>query len=640
MKTFLEKVEDDNKTEKPVVMTFGRMNPPTVGHQKLVDHVKKIAHDYNAPHYVFISHSTDSKKNPLAVQDKLRHARRFFPETNIQASDKETPTFLHQAAKLHKAGHDHLVMVAGSDRVDEYKNKLAQYNGTHEGALFNFKKIEIKSAGQRDPDAEGVEGMSASKMREHAKNNDFTSFRQGVPLHVPERHARELFKDVRSGMGLHENINHGLFKAIFVSGGPGSGKDIIIREGISCENLVELNATIAISILNDKHKLYEYSIDNRREAIRKRKPLVINGTTSEEYKILEIKNELEELGYETMMVFVNTTNDSSKKRNEMHTRMMVESIRQERWEMSQKVANNFSNNFKKFVEFDNSLDLKEAIDIEKMNKEQDITLIHEITNWFLSMSVENKVAIDWLHRNKRVNIDKLFEEVMTNQEKKYVSKNKTNSKASITEGKNCTCRTNSATSYKRLEASSRLFGGFSRKKGQHILDNICPSCQLTRKQGREDSVTDGDVKSNSSYVFRTYVEAGNPTITRAPETKETKFQQDADKIRAKKQKTNNSEVGKVMKVPGTSPEYDTRGSGTVYPMSGLGMVTYREQKENKYTSAAEVSRKSFKNFRKEAIDSPSPDMGVTGTAHGPTNKEPMETLNKIETNPTIKKKKK
>jgi len=632
MKTFLEKVEDDNKTERPVVMTFGRMNPPTVGHEKLVNRVKEIARDYKAPHHIFISHSTDSKKNPLAVQDKLKHARRFFPETNIQSSDKEFPTFLHQAAKLHKAGHDHLVMVAGSDRVDEYKNKLAQYNGTHEGALFNFKKIEIKSAGQRDPDAEGVEGMSASKMREHAKNNDFTSFRQGVPLHVPERHARELFRDVRTGMGLHEDVNHGLFKAIFVSGGPGSGKDIIIRECISCQNMVELNATIAISLLNDKHRLYEYSTDSRREAIRKRKPLVINGTTTEEFKIIEIKNELEELGYETMMVFVNTSNESSKKRNEMHSRMMVESIRQERWEMSQKVANNFSNNFKKFVEFDNSTDLKEATEFEKMSKEEDITLIHEITNWFLSMPVENKVANDWLHRNKKVNIDKLFEKAVLFQEKKYVSKNKTNSQTSITEGETCSCGAN--------KTSSRLFSGFPRKKGKRILDNICPSCQLTRKQGREDSVTDGDVKSNSSYIFRTYVEEREPTVIRAPETKETKFQQDADKIRAKKQKTNNSESGKVMKVPGVSAEYDTRGSGTVYPMSGLGMVTYKEQKENKYTSAAEVSRKSFRHFRKEAIDSPSPDMGVTGTAHGPTNKEPMETLNKIETNPTIKKKKK
>lgn len=681
MKTFLEKVEDDNKTEKPVVMTFGRMNPPTVGHEKLVNHVQKIAQDYKAPHYIFVSHSTDSKKNPLAVQQKLKHARRFFPNANIHSSDKETPTFLHQAAKLNKAGHDHLVMVAGSDRVDEYKNKLAQYNGTHEGALFNFKKIEVKSAGQRDPDAEGVEGMSASKMREHAKNNDFSSFKQGVPGHVPEKHARELFKDVRSGMGLHEDVKHGLFKAIFVSGGPGSGKDIIIRECISCENHVELNATIAISILNDKHKLYEHSSDARREAIRNRKPLVVTGTTSEEFKILEIKNELEELGYETMMVFVNTSNDSSKKRNEMHARMMLESVRQERWDSSQKVANNFSNEFKKFIEFDNSLDLKEATEIEKSNKEQDITLVHELINWFFDTPVENKIAENWLIRNRKISINRMFEQIVDRtentpmstygkqnrkqtirnqirnlqdkkrqqnaaitqslqtlrnrlrfEEKENVSENQTNSQTSVAEGKDCSCGTD--------KTSTRLFGGIPRKKNQRILDNICPSCQLVRKQGREDSVTDGDVKSNSSYIFRTYVEAGDPTITRAPEAKETRFQQDADKIRSKKQKTNNSEAGKVMKVPGVSPEYDTRGSGTVYPMSGLGMVTYREQKENKYTSAAEVSRKSFKHFRKEAIDSPSPDMGVTGTAHGPTNKEPMETLNKIETNPTIKKKKK
>lgn len=631
MKTFLEKVEDDNRTERPVVMAFGRMNPPTVGHEQLVNHVKKIAHDYNAPHHVIISHSTDSKKNPLDVVKKVKHAKRFFPNTNIYSSSKEAPTFLQHASKLYHSGHDHLIMVAGSDRVEEYKNKLAQYNGTHQGALYNFKKIEVKSAGQRDPDAEGVEGMSASKMREHAKNNDFTSFRQGVPSHVPEKHARELFKDVRIGMGLNEDVNHGRFKAIFVTGGPGSGKDIIIRECISCENIVELNATIAISLLNDKHKLYEYSQDSRREAIRKRKPLVINGTTNEEFKIAEIKTELEELGYETMMVFVNTSNDSSKKRNEMHARMMIESVRQERWELSQKVANKFSNSFTKFVEFDNSLNLKEATDLERTNKEEDITLIHEITNWFLSMPVENKTANDWLHRNRKVNIDQLFEKAIAYQEKKYVSKNKTNSKTFTTEGKNCSCGTD--------KASPRLFSGLPRKKGQRILDNICPSCQLTRKQGREDSVTDGDVKSNSSYIFRTYVEAGDPTVTRAPEAKETKFQQDADKIRAKKQKANSSEAGKVMKVPGVSPEYDTRGSGTVYPMSGLGMVTYREQKENKYTSAAEVTRKSFKNFRSEAIDSPSPDMGVTGTAHGPTNKEPMETLNKIETNPTKKKKK-
>lgn len=640
MKTFLEKVEDDHKTERPVVMAFGRMNPPTIGHEKLVNHVKNIARDYNAPHHIIISHSTDSKKNPLEVTKKVKHAKRFFPGTNIYSSSKEAPSFIQHASKLYHSGHDHLVMVAGSDRVDEYEKTLNRYNGPHEGALFNFKKIEVKSAGQRDPDSEGVEGMSASKMREHAKNNDFLSFKQGVPAHVSDTHARELFNDVRTGMGLHEDVNRGIFKAIFVSGGPGSGKDIVIRECITCQNIVELNATTAITILNDKHKLHEYSSDVRKEAIRKRRPLVINGTTNEEYKIIEIKNELEELGYETMMVFVNATDLASRKRNEMHSRMMLESVRKERWESSQKVATNFSLQFKKFVEFDNSLDLNEATELEKTKKEEDITLIHELTNWFLNMPVENEAANDWLHRNKRFNIDNLFERMLNKhdkknkmiiEEKKNVSKNKTNSKAFITKERTCTCGTN--------KASIGRLSGFPRKKGQRLLDNICPSCQLVRKQDRADSVTDGDVKSNSSYIFRTYVES-SPTVIRSPEKKETKFQQDADKIKAKKQKANNSEAGKVLKVSGLSPEYDTRGSGTVYPMSGLGMVTYREQKENKYSNTAEVKRKSFANFRNEAIDSPGVDMGVTGTAHGPTNKEPMETLNKIETNPPTKKKKK
>ena len=217
MKSFLQRLEDESKTKKPVVMAFGRMNPPTVGHEKLVNKVHQIANDYKADHRVILSHSTDTKKNPLDAQTKLKHAKRFFPGTNLEVADKEHPTFLQHAAKLHQQGYDHLIMVAGSDRVPEYEKKLKQYNGTAKGSLYNFKKIEVKSAGDRDPDAEGLEGMSASKMREHAKNKDFNSFKQGVPSHVPENHARQLFNDVRKGMGLNENYNRGLFKAIFVT---------------------------------------------------------------------------------------------------------------------------------------------------------------------------------------------------------------------------------------------------------------------------------------------------------------------------------------------------------------------------------------------------------------------------------------
>ncbi len=180
MKKFLEKLQEDAQTHTPVVMAFGRMNPPTIGHEKLVDKVQQIAKDYKAPHHIIVSHSMDAKKNPLETASKIKHAKRFFPGANITASSKEKPTFLQHAAALHAAGHDHLVMVAGSDRTSEYEQKLHQYNGEGPGKLFNFKKIEVKSAGQRDPDAEGAEGMSASKMREHAKNGDFNSFKQGV----------------------------------------------------------------------------------------------------------------------------------------------------------------------------------------------------------------------------------------------------------------------------------------------------------------------------------------------------------------------------------------------------------------------------------------------------------------------------
>ena len=165
MKSFLEKIQEDAATHLPVVMAFGRMNPPTIGHEKLVNRVTEIAKDYHAPHHIIVSHSMDAKKNPLDVKSKIKHAKRFFPNANIEASSKEAPTFLQHAARLNAVGHDHLVMVAGSDRVQEYQDKLNQYNGTHKGALFNFKKIEVKSAGHRDPDAEGAEGMSASKMQ-------------------------------------------------------------------------------------------------------------------------------------------------------------------------------------------------------------------------------------------------------------------------------------------------------------------------------------------------------------------------------------------------------------------------------------------------------------------------------------------
>ena len=196
--------EAENPPKKPVVFAFGRMNPPTTGHEKLVNKVHELAKKHSAYHEVVLSASHDKKKNPLDVQTKVKHAKRFFPHTNIRGATKNEPTLLHHAARLNKAGHDHLIMVAGSDRVHEYHKLLNTYNGKpdkHGKIPFSYKKISVVSAGHRDPDAEGAEGMSASKMREHASKKNFGEFKKGIPSHVSDDHAKELFHDVRKSMG-------------------------------------------------------------------------------------------------------------------------------------------------------------------------------------------------------------------------------------------------------------------------------------------------------------------------------------------------------------------------------------------------------------------------------------------------------
>lgn len=196
----------DSVTEeagKAVVLTYGRMNPPTIGHEKLINKVKQHAKEHNADHLIVASHSQDAKKNPLTADQKLHHLHRAFPGTNIQVSNKEHPSFIHQLKKL-SGKYDHVHLVVGSDRVPEFEKVANKYNGKE----YHFKKIHVVSAGHRDPDAEGTEGMSASKMREHVKNNDYESFKKGVPSKMTDSHAKRMFHDIRSGMGLHEEVEH------------------------------------------------------------------------------------------------------------------------------------------------------------------------------------------------------------------------------------------------------------------------------------------------------------------------------------------------------------------------------------------------------------------------------------------------
>lgn len=588
MKSFLELVEEQKQGEHHHVMTFGRMNPPTTGHLKLIDKVKEIAKKHHASHSVVTSHSQDSKKNPLSASQKLRHLKRYSPGTHFEASSKEHPTFLHHAAKLHKQGVTHLHMVVGSDRVHEMKDKLHKYNGKHEGALFNFKKIHVHSAGHRDPDAEGTTGMSGTKMREHAKNKDIKSFRQGVPHHLSDTHAKELMHDTRKGMGLHENVDRGLFKAIFVTGGPGSGKDIVIREAIAESRAVELNTVQAFDYLMDKQKLSEKTNDFRREAIRNRGPLIINGPADDHSRILTIKEELEELGYNTLMVFVNTTNEASKTRNEKLTKMISESIRQEKWNLAQTTRESYLQNFDSFIDFDNTGNYETI--------EEDITQTYQNINKFIDTKQINETSFAWLENRGKLNINETFKHYF--KENANVKQDSKSIQAITVKGK---------------------YNAFLNAAGPGDLDRD------SRQSGKPDDIKGGDAKRTGGYTFRTYNEEG-PTLKINQAPKVSNFSKDKETERLKKSRFQNAPSGSV-KAHGIGPEFDTRQQGTVYAMSGMGDVTYREQKEFG----------SFRKNIKEYIDDA--DSGMTGLG-GADKKEPLQTLadQERETNTSLYKK--
>jgi len=182
--------------ESTAVFAFGRMNPPTTGHEKLIHKVSEVAKSHGAEGHIVASHSEGTNKNPLPQDKKISYLKKIAPSNlHVHGSTKDEPSFLHQAKKLHDAGHKHLVMVAGSDRVDEYKNKLDQYNGKE--GHYNFKSIKVVSSGHRDPDAEGTEGISGTKMREHARSGDHQKFKAGLPkaLHP---HAKEIADHIRN----------------------------------------------------------------------------------------------------------------------------------------------------------------------------------------------------------------------------------------------------------------------------------------------------------------------------------------------------------------------------------------------------------------------------------------------------------
>ena len=375
---FLDYIQENK--DNHAVMSFGRMNPITKGHQKLVNKVQQVARQVGGSHHIVLSHSQDKNKNPLSSADKLKHAKRAFPGANLSTSDKESPNYLSQAAKLHKKGVSHLHVVAGSDRVSEFKGTLNKYNGTHSKALYNFKKITVHSSGDRDPDSHGTSGISGTKMRGHAAAGNYKAFKSGAPTGMSDTHVKHMFNDVRKGMKVHEDV------AVFLIGGPGSGKDFIFKSVMEDFGLTEMNTD----------KAFEYLISERYETYE-RTNLVINGNAHEIKNLEKIKEGLEDQGYKTAMVLVSTTDEVSKQRNESRKRMMNEEMRFKKWNLVNMVKPYFEDVFKDdYIEFDNSgeisdeniIDLKEWLESRMSNDIEDIDELFEeyfdedLRQWF------------------------------------------------------------------------------------------------------------------------------------------------------------------------------------------------------------------------------------------------------------------
>ena len=191
-----------------IAFTFGRFNPPTIGHEKLLN---KVAAQRADQYIIYLSRSEDSAKNPLAFREKVAVMKRMFPRHAGKIAVSNSNKVFDILIELYKKKFTEITMVVGSDRVREFDTIIKRYNGDkNKHGYYNFDRISVVSAGERDPDAEGAMGMSASKMRAAAKKKDFTSFKKGLPRNFSLKNSETLFKLVRRGMNLAASFDPSL----------------------------------------------------------------------------------------------------------------------------------------------------------------------------------------------------------------------------------------------------------------------------------------------------------------------------------------------------------------------------------------------------------------------------------------------
>jgi len=245
------------------VFVFGRFNPPTIGHEKLLNALTATAQREGGKALVYTSSTQDAKKNPLSKDQIFKYLKKAFPRAKKTFQTRSTArTALEVAVEL-SGKYDKLVMVVGSDRVSDFSSLLNTYNGIKsKHGSYDYKEIDIVSAGERDPDASGATGMSASKMREAAVQGDFDLFKEGVPSTMSDKDAKNMMNDVRVGLKLdviRERMKHrrGLQEPILVE-----KKEQIDAKELTWQGYETLN----LSTCSAAYELYDELVNSISES--------------------------------------------------------------------------------------------------------------------------------------------------------------------------------------------------------------------------------------------------------------------------------------------------------------------------------------------------------------------------------------
>jgi hypothetical protein len=191
---------------KTIVMTIGRFNPPTRAHDHLLDVVLRLAIENHCDYRLYTTPTVDSKKNPLTYKEKHHFLRQIFSHVGF-VYDPNIKNLFDALYQIRDQGYEKVILVAGSDRVDEYREHVSKFlNHSDPSKSFGFKEFSVVSAGERDPDGDGVEGISASKMRQYALDDDFDSFLACAPI-ADTDDIYDLFVSVQMGMMANKTSN-------------------------------------------------------------------------------------------------------------------------------------------------------------------------------------------------------------------------------------------------------------------------------------------------------------------------------------------------------------------------------------------------------------------------------------------------